>query len=481
MREYKIVRELDSGGMGRVYEGIILRVGNITEPVAIKIPNDPGLELRELFINEATTARRLNHDHPHLVTILDFGETSSGTMFLVMELIDGASVSELCAREPLPWSIARQVTRAMLRALDYLHRNDVVHRDLSSRNILLGRDNRIKLIDFGLIKSQKLTQSGRVCGTPGYSSPELLRGGRPSPASDLFSLGAVLYKMVTARRPFGDGENDVDAILARMSQGKPPLPDGPDGIPDDLRQIIDGLLEFHPENRMTSERALSLLDENPDEEVNEIGAEVRRRAGSAAEGSQASPARTFSNAAAPILRFPRPGYQGHEMGLAAEDPASHHERPWIAVAIGVLSLVALLAAAVAGGYMLRAATDHEVEPAGEREQTVGVPTHCATVAGSPEPRDHVPVPAEFTRDGSETLEAGAPPVEREDLRSPAPRSPRTRSPSPSAEEAGRGDLASADRQPVQTPRERAGSGQSSYDSYRVASGQVPESHRLTSE
>ena len=261
MREYRIVEKLGAGGMGTVYRGYREIADGDRHDVAIKIPciGQSDGELRDMFIREAKTAIRFNHDHPNLVTVFDNGETSSGDLFLVMELVDGTTATRLCEREPLsPWMV-RRIAHDILKALGYLSEHGVIHRDVSTGNILVRRDGRIKLSDFGLARSLGGSQTSVVRGTPAFASPERLRGAAQTTASDLFSLGAVLFKLATGKRPFAG--RTVEEILRQMKRG---IQDWPEELQDDLRELIAGLLEFDPSDRPTVDQALAIITNGED-------------------------------------------------------------------------------------------------------------------------------------------------------------------------------------------------------------------------
>jgi hypothetical protein len=175
-----------------------------------------------------------------------------------MELIDGASVSTVAQACRLGHAHVRRIARDTLRALAHLHHHEVLHRDVSPGNILLSRQGAVKLADFGLVKSLHGSSSGRFRGTSAYASLEALQGGEISPRSDLYSLGVVLYELITNTRPYGSGEPEV--VYRNMSVSQPvPLPDD---TPADLNALITGMMQPHAEERAfaTAADALALLE-----------------------------------------------------------------------------------------------------------------------------------------------------------------------------------------------------------------------------
>ncbi len=207
---YDILGELGQGAMGVVYKG---KDPIINRLVAIKtILFDRLYEASEIstmkarFFKEAEAAGKLTH--PNIVTIFDVGD-EKGLSFIAMEYVEGKDLSQVAAEDgPLPWRQACAVIIDAAEALDFAHRQGVVHRDVKPANIMLATDGRIKVMDFGIAKiaSSTLTQAGAVMGTPAYMSPELINATGVDGRSDIFSLGVVLYELLTGAKPF-KGEN----------------------------------------------------------------------------------------------------------------------------------------------------------------------------------------------------------------------------------------------------------------------------------
>jgi eukaryotic-like serine/threonine-protein kinase len=205
---YEILSELGRGAMGVVYKA---RDPKINRVVAVKTVSLAGqaledeLEYRERFVREAEAAGRLSH--PGIVTIFDVGEEpETRSPYIVMEFVGGRSLDALLSQHDhkLPVETALQLTLELAEALDCAHGQGVVHRDLKPANILLTEDGHAKIADFGIAKLNRANQTvvGRAVGTPAYMSPEQLHGEEVDGRSDLFSLGVVLYTMLTGHRPF---------------------------------------------------------------------------------------------------------------------------------------------------------------------------------------------------------------------------------------------------------------------------------------
>src|SRR2546430_1229101 len=198
---YRILRKLGTGGMANVY---LAEDEVLGRRVAIKILNDRHAgddQFVERFRREAKNAASLSH--PNIVSIYDRGE-AEGTYYIAMEYLDGRTLKELIVtRGPTPVPVAIDYTRQILAALSFAHRNGIVHRDIKPHNVLVGPDGRLKVTDFGIARSgaSQMTEAGSIIGTAQYLSPEQARGAPVDPRSDLYSLGVVLYELLTGQVP----------------------------------------------------------------------------------------------------------------------------------------------------------------------------------------------------------------------------------------------------------------------------------------
>ena len=215
---YEIQRELAQGGMAEVY---LARDQLLSRPVALKAlfpeyAREPSFV--ERFRREAQAAANLNH--PNIVAIYDWGQ-ESGTYFIVMEYVEGHTLAETLRDEGrLHPDRAAEMTADIVAALGFAHRNRVVHRDVKPGNVLITRDGGVKVADFGIARAlsdstdQNLTKTGSVMGTATYFSPEQARGAPVDPRSDIYSLGCVLYEMITGHPPI-TGDSAVAIPAAR--------------------------------------------------------------------------------------------------------------------------------------------------------------------------------------------------------------------------------------------------------------------------
>ena len=227
--KYRIDGLIGAGGMGAVYQATRLLIG---DEVAIKILHtervvDP--HASERFSREARAAARLKH--PNAVSIYDFGVSSDGLQYLVMELIEGKSLREFAKQHgPVDPSLAAEVTSQVCAALDEAHRQHIVHRDIKPDNIILNSTAaglRVKVLDFGIAKlrddtASHLTQTGSVMGTPHYMSPEQCLGEELDNRADIYSVGVVLYEMLCGRVPFNSPISTA-VVVQHVNQPPPPL------------------------------------------------------------------------------------------------------------------------------------------------------------------------------------------------------------------------------------------------------------------
>lgn len=251
---YTILSRLGSGGMAAVYLAEDRELGR---RVAIKIlddrhANDAGFV--ERFRREAQNAASLSH--PNIVAIYDRGE-AEGTSYIAMEYLEGPTLKDLIVKQgPLPIPLAVDYVRQILAAVGFAHRNGVVHRDIKPHNVLVGEDGRCRVADFGIARSgaSEMTEVGSIVGTAQYLSPEQARGGPIGPASDLYSVGVVLYELLTGTVPFA-GEQALEIAMKHLS-GVPAAPSTHRrGIPRELDVIVLRALSKSPVERYRSAEA----------------------------------------------------------------------------------------------------------------------------------------------------------------------------------------------------------------------------------
>ncbi|MBZ0120226.1 MAG: serine/threonine protein kinase, partial [Sandaracinaceae bacterium] len=262
---FKILARIGTGGMGTVYRAEQVGLGR---PVALKV-------LKKELVHDRDTVARFHREakamsllvHPNTVRVFDFGEDEDGWLFLAMELLEGELLTSWIEREgtpPIPDAI--RVTQEILRSLAEAHSKGIIHRDLKPDNIYLARVDGhalpvVKVLDFGIAKAfredykidQLETQAGTVFGTPRYMSPEQAQGKTLDHRSDLYSVGVLLYQLLTGNPPFQD--DDAVVVMAKHIREKPKpvgevVPDRP--IPRSLEKLVVRAMEKDPTKRVGS-------------------------------------------------------------------------------------------------------------------------------------------------------------------------------------------------------------------------------------
>src|SRR5215210_6854464 len=259
-KRYRIVRKLGTGGMANVY---LAEDEVLGRRVAIKILNDRHAgddQFVERFRREAKNAASLSH--PNIVSIYDRGE-AEGTYYIAMEYLDGRSLKELIvARGPAPVHLAVDYARQILAAVRFAHRHGIVHRDIKPHNVLVDGEGRLKVTDFGIARAgtSQMTEAGSIIGTAQYLSPEQARGAPVDQTSDLYSVGILLYEMLTGTVPF-TGESPVEIAMKHLSDTpRPPSLERPE-IPPDLDMVVLRALAKNPDDRFqTAEEMDAELD-----------------------------------------------------------------------------------------------------------------------------------------------------------------------------------------------------------------------------
>ena len=257
--EYELLDEIGRGGMGVVYRARQKALDRLVAVKMILAGNLASTDQVERFVAEARTMARLHH--PHIVGIHETGEIH-GQHYLVMEYLSGPSLARVLKQGAVPAEKAARYVSTVARAVDYLHNQGIVHRDLKPSNILLREDDQPCVTDFGLVKMLQVggnvTASGAILGTPAYMSPEQAAGqtGRVGPLSDVYSMGAILYELLTGQPPVR-GATPLDTLV-QVLEGEPARPSQVNpAIPRELESICLKCLEKNPEARYPTAGALA--------------------------------------------------------------------------------------------------------------------------------------------------------------------------------------------------------------------------------
>jgi serine/threonine protein kinase len=330
---YRLEKKLGEGGMATVYCGTdaVLR-----RRVAVKVLREQYAADEEFvrrFYQEAESAARLSH--PNIVNTYDVGREGS-LYYIVMELIDGPSLAEIIAADgKLPEPVAIDYAAQICNGLAYAHRQGLLHRDVKPANILVTKDDVVKLSDFGIARAvstqtMALTKPGLVMGSVYYMSPEQAQSHELQESSDLYSVGVVLYQMLTGALPY-TGESPVTVALKHIGDPVPAIDTATLGVSPALAAIVNKLLQKQPEHRFQSAAAVASALR-----------EARERPSIATWAiADDAPTQRFAAVVPPPRRSPRP-----DQPYAKDDP------PRRSNATAAVVLVLVLVLATVGGYIL---------------------------------------------------------------------------------------------------------------------------------
>lgn len=250
---YRIINQIGQGGMATVYKAY---QPSMDRNVAIKVLPGQLAESAEFIQRFQQEARIIaNLEHPHILPVFDFGE-SDGVTYFVMRFLEGGTLKDRMKGGPLPWSEIDRLFTQLAEALGYAHDRGIVHRDLKPANALIDSNGNLFLTDFGIAKllesaSPRLTQTDAVMGTPAYISPEQAQALTVDRRSDIYSLGIILYEMVTGRVPF-TADTPLAVILKQVSEPLPPPTSIKPSLPDSVERVILKALAKNPDDRFSS-------------------------------------------------------------------------------------------------------------------------------------------------------------------------------------------------------------------------------------
>jgi non-specific serine/threonine protein kinase len=248
---YKILEKLGEGGMGEVY---LAQDTKLRRKVALKfLPSEytSEPELKTRFTREAQAAASLNH--PNIITVHEVAEHED-RLYIAMEYVEGESLKDLIRRKKIPTKQVIDTALQICQGLSAAHESGIIHRDIKPQNILMGKDKRVRICDFGLVKLKRdlaLTQVGSTLGTIAYMSPEQARGEEVDHRTDIWALGVVLYEMLTGKLPF-QGDHEAAIIYEILNAEPKAIQWFRSDVPDHVVTLVSQLLEKDPDNRLSS-------------------------------------------------------------------------------------------------------------------------------------------------------------------------------------------------------------------------------------
>ena len=252
----RVLGEIGSGGMAVVYEAIQEPLSRRVAIKALKPSIAIDSQFAERFEREAHFMASLQHEN--ILHVIDFIKDGR-SMFIIMEYVDGIDLYDLLERSPrVPPDVAAIITLQLARGLDYAHFRGIIHRDIKPANIMLSMQGDVKLMDFGIARHERfgdLTETGTGLGTPSYMSPEQILGDKLDFRSDLFSVGIVLYQMLTGRKPFVEDDTRTVMQKIRLDRYESPKKLGVE-VPRKLERIMARCLQKMPANRYPTTQAL---------------------------------------------------------------------------------------------------------------------------------------------------------------------------------------------------------------------------------
>ena len=350
---YRLLKPLGSGGMAEVF---LAHDDILDRDVALKVMSTrykSDEEFVERFKREAQSAAALSH--PNIVSIFDRGESEDGTYYIAMEYLPGGTLKDrILRRGALPAHTAAAVALQMAEALRAAHERDVIHRDIKPHNILVTGSGDVKVTDFGIARaasSSTMTRTGHILGTAHYISPEQAMGEHVGPASDLYSLGVVLYEMLTGELPF-DADTPIGIAMKHVNGPVRPPQELNPAVPDGINAITLRLLSKNPEDRYESDD--ELIDD-----LERFGAGLDPSGATTEMMTRAMPA------AATSRMGPPPPPQGTDRG-------KKRRRNALPLLIALLGLLLLGSLAWAGYGLLRGGLP------GQNAQMIGVPDLVGT-------------------------------------------------------------------------------------------------------
>ncbi len=253
---YRVLERLGGGGAGVVFKAEDLKLERLVALKFLSTYRSENEADKRRFLREARASSIL--DHPNICTVYEIDETADGRLFIAMAFCAGETLKRMVEREPLAVAEAVRIAAQIASGLAAAHAKGIVHRDVKPANVIVGPDGRLKIVDFGIAKladQSRLTRDGTAVGTAGYMAPEQIRGEVIDARTDVWSLGVVLYEMVTGRTPF-PGDNDHERIRAILSRTPDAISHLRPGVPAALERIVARALAKRPAERYPDMEAM---------------------------------------------------------------------------------------------------------------------------------------------------------------------------------------------------------------------------------
>ena len=348
---YQIIEQIGMGGMATVYKAYQV---NMDRHVAVKVlprqlAEDPAFMGR--FEQEARTIARL--ENKHILPVYDFG-TEDGYTYLVMRYVGHGTLKDLTARGSLPLNDCVVYLAQIADALDYAHAHDVIHRDVKTSNVLLGEDQQLYLTDFGIAKltsgSSQFTGSGAIVGTPAYMSPEQCSGLPLDSRSDIYSLGVVLYEMLTGALPF-EAETPVAVVMMHVSQPLPSPRTRNPHVPEPVERVVFRVLAKDPAARYQTGADLATALQSAVESVAESATAIFPMPPLAPGSDAPTTTAMLSEEPTKILDTSPPTQPNAPTSARVVAAGNPRRRLWVALALMLVAVVGavIVALAVGGG------------------------------------------------------------------------------------------------------------------------------------
>jgi serine/threonine-protein kinase len=354
---YRLIEQIGSGGMSVIYKGQDLELGRL---VAVKVlrpslVGDPEFLMR--FRREAQAAANLSH--PNIVTVHDVGQDGPKTHYIVMEYVPGQDLKKIIrSRGSFEVDAALAITTEICKGVGYAHRAGLVHCDVKPQNVLITSDNCIKVTDFGIaraLSSQPIENQDVVWGSPHYFSPEQAAGETPTPASDVYSVGIVLFELLTGRLPF-TGQDYRELALAHLKEQPPSILDLNPSLPPELDRVIRKVLAKEPSTRYRTADQMGRILEKYREQGQQPTATFVVKPSSVAPQSELTPLVAGPPAAPTLEALPpldfgrtvgRQAYQSDSFSGYDDEYGDYHQAfiPGVdiyGIILGVLAAVAVL-------------------------------------------------------------------------------------------------------------------------------------------